>query len=78
MATLGDINIQLDNIKDIINNSTLTASSTVGGVSDQGDLIGLAVGIAIAVTLLIGAIGTVFGFLWLIFSMVRRLKKEGR
>jgi len=76
MGTVGTVSIDLNNIRDIINNSTLTASGTVGGVADQADLIGLAVGIAVAVTLLIGAIAGVFGFLWVIFSMVNRLKKE--
>ncbi len=75
-STSGAVTVNLDNLKDIINNSTLVGARTTGGIADQGDLIGLAVGLAIALSLLAVAIGVILGLIFIIFAFARRLKGQ--
>ena len=44
MATTGTVTVDLNQFRDMINNSSQLGESVVGGVKDQGDLIGLAIG----------------------------------
>ena len=75
MATSGDVNIDLDNIRDIINESTNLGALTIGGVADQGDLIGLGIGVAIALTLLFGAVFVAIGVIPRLIKTVKGFKK---
>ena len=56
MAVTGSVIVDLNNFRDAINNSSSLGEQDIGGVADQGDLIGLAIGITIAITLLFGVI----------------------
>ncbi len=75
-STSGSVVVDLNNIRDIINNSTLVGARTTGGIADQGDLIGLAIGLAIALSLLAVAIGVILGLIFIIFAFARRLKSQ--
>ena len=68
MGTTGSIDINLTAFGSTINASTGLAADVVGGVKDQGDLIGLAVGLSIAVGLLIALI-------FLVITIIPRLIK---
>ena len=74
MATTGSVDFNLTKISNVINNSTQVAADVTGGIADQGDLIGTAIGITIAVVLLIGAIAAVLGIIFVIFNFAKRLK----
>ena len=76
MATTGSVTIDLNNLRDIINNTTTTGEYVTEGVSDQGDLMGLAIGITIAILMLVGAITAVLGIIFLIFTFVKRLMNQ--
>ena len=75
LATTGSVDVNLDNIKDIINESTNLGALTIGGVADQGDLIGLGIGIALALTLLFGAIFVAIGVVPRLIKSVKGFKK---
>ncbi len=75
-STAGTVTIDLNNLRDIINNSTLVGARTTGGLADQGDLIGLAIGLTIALSLLAVAIGVILGLIFIIFSFARKLKGQ--
>ena len=78
MATVGDINIHLDNISDIINNSTDMAGKVIGGIADESDDIGTAIGITISVLFYIGLIVVVLGIIFLIFNWVKSIKGKAK
>ena len=71
MATTGAVTIDLNNFRDAINNSSQLGESVIGGVKDQGDLIGLAIGITIAITLLFGVILLMIA---LVITLINRTK----
>ena len=75
-STVGSVSLDLNNISDIINNSTLVGARTTGGIADQGDLIGLAVGLTIALTLLAVAIGVILGLIFVIFAFAKKLNTQ--
>jgi hypothetical protein len=56
MATTGSVDVNLTKFGDMINNSSDLGAEVTGGVADQGALIGLAVGLSIALVLLFGVI----------------------
>ena len=66
MGTTGTMDINLTAFGSSINAGTDLASEVVGGVRDQGDLIGLAIGLTIAV-------GMLFGLIFLVISVVPKL-----
>lgn len=66
MATSGTIDVNLTAFGESINSGTGLASAVVGGVRDQGTLIGLAIGLTIA-------IGLLFGLIFLVLSVVPKL-----
>ena len=76
MATIGEVTVDLNTIGDIVNNSTLTGELIIEGVADQGDLIGLGIGLAIAFGFIAAAILAVFGIVFVIFNFTKRLKKQ--
>ena len=73
MATTGSVDVNLTPIGNILNNTTETGASVTSGISDQGDLMGTAVGITIAVLLFVGLITAVLGIIFLIFNFAKRL-----
>ena len=75
MGTSGSVSIDLNNIGEIVNNSTTLGDFVMEGVKDQGDLIGLAIGLSIAVGLLIGLIFLVIGIIPRLLKAVKGIRK---
>ena len=71
MATTGSVDVNLTPFGNSINNASELGANVIGGVKDQGDLIGLAIGINIAVTLLFGV---VILLLVLVVVLIRKTK----
>jgi len=66
MGTTGTMDVNLTTFGQTINAGTGLASEVMGGVRDQGDLIGLAIGLVIA-------IGLLFGLIFLVIGVVPKL-----
>lgn len=75
MATTGSLDLNLTAISNTINNSTTLASNVMGGVKDQGELVGTAIGITLAVGLFLALVLLVIAFLPRIISTVKGLKR---
>ena len=75
MATTGSVDVNLTNFGEAINNSSQLGEQVIGGVADQGDLIGLAIGITIAITLLFGVILLMIALVITLIGRVRGIKK---
>jgi len=71
MATTGSLDVNLDNFGEMVNNSSSLGAEVTGGVADQGDLIGLAIGLSIAIGLLFGVVILLLGF---IVTLVKKTK----
>lgn len=71
MGTTGAVTVDLNNFRDMINSSALLGNEVTGGVADQGDLIGLAIGLTIAIGLLFGVVVLLLAF---IVTLVRKTK----
>ena len=71
MAVTGSVIVDLNNFRDMINNSSDLGAEVTGGVADQGDLIGLAIGLSIAIGLLFGVVILLLGF---IVTLVKKTK----
>ena len=65
MATTGSVDVNLSKFGGMINNSSSLGANVTEGIADQGALIGLAVGLSIALVLLFGVI----------FLMYRQMNK---
>ena len=78
MATVGSVDVNLGNIGDIVNNTTETGAAITGGVADQGDLIGLGIGIAVAFGAIAVGLGAIIGIIFLIFTMIRGIRKSAK
>ena len=76
MPTSGSVDVNLDIIGNIVNNSTSVGAEVTGGVADQGDIIGLGIGLALAFGFIAGAILAVFGIIFVIFNFTKKLKKQ--
>ena len=74
MATTGSVDVNMTPIGNSINSSTGLASAVIGGVKDQGDLIGLAIGLFIAVGLLVVLIMYVLGVPAKLIAKVKGLR----
>ncbi len=74
MATTGSFDLNLDNLKDITNNSVGIGEAVTEEVADQGDLIGLAIAISIALTLIFGVVFLAIAFLPKLLGKVKGLK----
>ena len=74
MATVGSVDVNLDNVGDIVNSSTLTGALIIGGLADQGDLIGTALGLIVAFGFISGAILAVFGVIFVILRFTKRIQ----
>jgi len=75
MATTGSVDVNLTPIGGSINNASELGASVIGGVKDQGDLIGLAIGITIAITLLFGVILLMITLVITLIGRVKGIKK---
>jgi len=74
LATTGSIDVNLTPISNTINNSTQMASEVTGGIADESDDIGTAIGITISILFYIGLIVVVLGIIFLIFNWVKSIK----
>jgi len=75
IATTGSVDVNLDKFGNMINSSSGLGSNVIGGVEDQGDLIGLAIGLSIAIGLLFGVI---ILLLATIVVLIKRTKGIGK
>ena len=75
MATTGAVSVDLNNFGDMINNSTTLGASVTGGVADQGDLIGLAIGLSIAIGLLFGVVVLLLAFIVTLVKKTKNIKR---
>lgn len=75
MATTGSVDINLTAFGGTINESTWLAADVVGGVRDQGVLIGLAIGLTVAIGLLIALIFLVLSIIPRLIATVKGLKR---
>ena len=75
MATTGSIDVNLTSFGGTVNAATGLAADVVGGVKDQGELIGLAVGLSIAIGLLIALIFLVISIIPRLLAAVKGLKR---
>ena len=71
MATTGSVDVNLDNFGGMINNSASLGANVTAGVANQGDLIGLSIGLTIAIGLLFGVVILLLAF---IVTLVKRTK----
>lgn len=75
MATTGSVTVDLNNFGDMINNSASVGENVTAGVADQGDLIGLAIGLSIAIGLLFGVVLLMLGIIVTLIGKTKGLKK---
>ena len=75
MATTGSLDVNLTPFGDMINNSSLLGAEVTGGVSDQGDLIGLAIGLSIAIGLLFGVVVLLLAFIVTLVKKTKGIKR---
>ena len=59
----------------MINNSSDVGENVTSGVADQGDLIGLAIGLSIAIGLLFGVVILLLGTVVMLIKKTKGLKK---
>ena len=78
MTTSGTITVDLNHIRDTINNSTTMAENVTGGIAAESDDIGTAIGITISVLFYIGLIVVVLGIIFLIFNWVKSIKGKAK
>ena len=78
MGTVGSFDFNLDNVKDITNNSTLIGAEITRELAAQGDIMGIGIAIAISLGLIATGIAAVFGVVFLIFNFARKLKMTGK
>jgi len=76
MATSGSIDVNLEKFEDMINNSSNLGAEVTGGVADQGDLIGLAIGLSIAIGLLFGVVILLLAFIMTLVKKTKGIKKS--
>ena len=75
MATTGSVDVNLTKFGGMINNSSELGADVTGGVADQGDLIGLAIGLSIAIGLLFGVVLLMLGIIVTLIGKTKGLKK---
>ena len=75
IATVGTVDVDLNNFGDMINNSASVGENVTKGVSDQGDLIGLAIGLSIAIGLLFGVVILLLATIVMLIKRTKGLKK---
>jgi len=68
------ISVDLDNVSSLVNNSTTLGDFVMKGIKDQGSLMGLAIGLIVAVTLLIALIFSVIALIPRLINQVKRIK----
>ena len=75
MGTTGSVTVDLNNFRDMINNSSTLGAEVTGGVADQGDLIGLAIGLSIAIGLLFGVVVLLLAFIVTLVKKTKGIKR---
>ena len=75
MATTGSVDVNLTKFGGMINNSSELGADVTGGVADQGDLIGLAIGLSIAIGLLFGVVLLMLGIIVTLIKKTKSMKK---
>jgi len=76
MATSGSVDVNLEKFEDMINNSSNLGAEVTGGVADQGDLIGLAIGLSIAIGLLFGVVILLLAFIMTLVKKTKGIKRS--
>jgi len=74
LTTTESVNVNITNIGTLINRSIQLSENVIGGVRDQGGLMGLAIGLTIAISLLITVLFLAIDVLPKITEKIRRLK----
>ena len=74
LATTGSFDFNLDKVSNLTNNTTSLGANVTGEVAAQGDLIGLAIAISIALTLIFGVVFLAIAFLPKLLGKVKGLK----
>ena len=74
MATSGSVDVNLTLISETLDASFVLGENVIGGIRDQGGLIGLAIGLVIAIGLLFGLIFLVIGVIPKLLSKVKSIR----
>jgi len=74
-STTGSVDVNLDNFGSMINNSSSLGANVTSGVEGQADLIGLAIGLSIAIGLLFGVVILLLGFVITLIQKTKAVKK---
>ena len=72
-STVGSVDVNIETIGNIVNNSTFLGAEVTQGVADQGALIGLAIGLLIALGLLIVVILKILTLIPTLMSKIKRI-----
>lgn len=75
MGTTGSVDVNLESFERIINESTETGSAVTEEMSQQGELIGLGVGLFLAFVSLTGAALIALGVVVSILVIVKKYRK---
>lgn len=70
----GTIDVNMDNFSTMVNKGGELGANVTTGVSDQGNLIGIAVGITIALSLLFGVVFLILGYIVKLIKEVKGMK----
>ena len=73
-STTGSFDFNLTSVSNTVNNSTALAANVTGGVADQASLMGLAIGISIAILLLFGVVLVVINFIPTLVGKIKGLR----
>jgi len=75
MGTTGSFDFNLDNVKDITNDSVLLGANITKEIRDMSDIIGIGIAIAVSLSLIAIGILVVIGIPFLIIRKVKAYKK---
>ena len=74
MGTTGSVDVNLTPYGYMVSNSADIGAKVITGVRDQGDLIGLAIGLTIAIGLLFGVVILLLGLIVVLIRKTKGLK----
>lgn len=75
MGTTGTFTLALNNLRDVTNFSIQTAEEVIEEVANNGDLIGLGIAVALALTLIFGVVFLVIGFIPKMLKAIKGFKR---
>jgi len=75
MGTTGAFTLDLNNLRDITNNSIQVAERITLEISEQGGLIGLGIAISIALALIFGVVFLALNFIPQLIGKVKGIRK---